>query len=240
MTDPVPVATQRTPIYLERGGEALFEWLAQRLAGRFVATTEPPPSSGWYLAVDGRGLALRDRARRGLFRPTAGLRRRAGRSAIARACGARPGLVVLDAMAGWGIDGLALSAAGCAVTMTESHPVVFAMMAELVARNAGSVQVQLADARVWMPTGFDVIYLDPMFEARTKNALPKKPMQVLREIVGGDPSGLEETLALARRHARERVVLKRRAHARPMGSPDWRIAGRTVRFDVYRPLSGGL
>lgn len=161
--------------------------------------------------------------------------------AIARACAARPGLTVLDAMAGWGGDGLALAGARCAVTMTESHPMVFAMLVDLVERCASDVRVELEDARRRIPAGFDVVYLDPMFEPRRKTALPGKPMQVLRDIVRGevgrDAPDLADTLALARRHARERVVMKRHTHAPPVGAPDWRIPGRTVRFDVYRPLT---
>ncbi|MYE83263.1 MAG: hypothetical protein F4X36_15785, partial [Gammaproteobacteria bacterium] len=130
-----------------------------------------------------------------------------------------------------------LAGAGCTVTMTESHPIVFAMLVDLAERCAPHVRVELEDARRLIPAGFDVVYLDPMFEPRRKTALPGKPMQVLRDIVGRDAPDLAETLALARRHARERVVVKRHTHARAVGAPDWRIPGRTVRFDVYRPLT---
>ena len=172
------------------------------------------------------------------FRPGAApVKRHRGPMAIARACGARPGLTVLDAMAGWGGDGLVLAGAGCAVTMTESHPMVFAMLVDLLERCASDVRAELEDARRRIPSGFDVVYFDPMFEPRRKTALPGKPMQVLRDIVGRDAPDLAETLALARRHARERVVMKRHARARAVGDPDWRIPGRTVRFDVYRPLT---
>ena len=208
------------------------------LAEGFAATDAPPPSSGWYLAVGDRGLALHNDAAEARFRPDAALLpRRRGATAIARACGARPGVTVLDAMAGWGSDGLTLAAAGCVVTMTESHPLVFAMLVDLAERCGSRATVELADARRRIPSGFDVVYLDPMFEPRAKTALPKKPMQVLRDIVGRDAPDVEEIVALARRHARERVVVKRQVHSRAIGAPDWRIAGRTVRFDVYRPLS---
>ena len=161
------------------------------LAEGFVATDAPPPSSGWYLAVGDRGLALHNHATEDAtearFRPDAAPPpRRRGATAIARACGAGAGVTVLDAMAGWGSDGLTLAAAGCAVTMTESHPVVFAMLVDRVERCGSRATVELADARLRIPSGFDVVYLDPMFEPRAKTALPKKPMQVLRDIVGRD------------------------------------------------------
>ena len=204
----------------------------------FSATTAPPPAKGWHLAFDGGRLVLRNAVAGTEFRPDRALVPRGSAApAIARACGARRGLTVLDAMAGWGVDGVTLAASGCAVTMTESHPVVFAMLADFVERCAPGTRVELGDARRYLPEGFDVVYLDPMFEPRAKTALPKKPMQVLREIVGRSAPGLREILALGRRHARERVVVKRHVHARPVGVPDWRVPGRTVRFDVYRPLA---
>ena len=217
-------------------GQAFPERLDRLRSEGFAPTAARPPPSGWYLALDRTGLVLRNGAGEAPFRPgappIAGGR---GPMAIARACGARPGLTVLDAMAGWGADGLVLAAAGCAVTMTESHPMVFAMLVDLLERCAPHVPVECGDARRRIPSGFDVVYLDPMFEPHRKTALPGRPMQVLRDIVGRDAPDLGEILALARRHARDRVVMKRHAHARAVGVPDWRIPGRTVRFDVYRP-----
>ena len=234
LTTPAGSAPLGKRVFAEPG-QVLPERL--RSAG-FATTAAPPPSSGWHLGLDQDGLVLRNREGAARFRPDAPPAARGrGPMAIARACGARPGLTVLDAMAGWGADGLVLAAAGCTVTMTESHPIVFAMLVDLAERCAPHVRVELEDARRLIPAGFDVVYLDPMFEPRRKTALPGKPMQVLRDIVGRDAPDLAETLALARRHARERVVVKRHTHARAVGAPDWRIPGRTVRFDVYRPLT---
>ena len=219
-------------------GQVLPEHLGRLRSEGFALTAAEPPSSGWYLGLDRDGLVLRNREGEARFQPGAApvARRRGPPMGIVRACGARPGLTVLDAMAGWGADGLTLAAAGCAVTMTESHPMVFAMLVDLLERSARRVRVEFEDARRRIPSGFDVVYLDPMFEPRRKTALPGKPMQVLRDVVGRDAPDLPEVLALARRHARDRVVMKRQAHARAVGVPDWRISGRTVRFDVYRPL----
>ena len=237
LTSPTGAQAAARRVFVEPG-QVLPERLERLRSAGFATTTAPPPSSGWYLGVDQDGLVLRNREGAARFRPDAApAARRGGPLAIVRACGARPGLRVLDAMAGWGGDGLALAAAGCAVTMTESHPTVFAMLVDLLDRCASDVRAELEDARRCIPSGFDVVYLDPMFEPRRKTALPGKPMQVLRDIVGRDAPDLAETLALARRHARERVVMKRHTHAPAVGAPDWRIPGRTVRFDVYRPLT---
>ena len=148
---------------------------------------------------------------------------------------------MLDATAGWGTDGLALARLGCHVRMLETNPQVFAMLDDRLRRTGVRAATEWADARSRMrsPDGerYDVVYLDPMFPPRNKTALPARPLQVLREIVGDEAPDASELLALARRRALSRVVMKQRAHGPAVGQPDWRVIGRTVRFDVYRPLS---
>jgi 16S rRNA (guanine1516-N2)-methyltransferase len=102
-------------------------------------------------------------------------------------------------------------------------------------------EVVHADAWDWLADGrnvgppFDVVYLDPMFPVRRKGALPSKPMQFLSELTEPDPRSLVAWVELGRRHACERVVLKRRLRDPLVGDPDWQIKGRSVRYDVYRP-----
>ena len=114
---------------------------------------------------------------------------RQGRAApLARACDARPGLRVHDALAGWGTDGLVLAGWGCRVHMSERHPEVFAILdARLrdVLGDEDPVSWAFEDARrCWRdPRMFDVVYLDPMFGRHPKTALPAKRMQVLAELV---------------------------------------------------------
>ena len=148
---------------------------------------------------------------------------------------------MLDATAGWGTDGLALARLGCRVRMLETHPQVFAMLDDRLRRSGVSAATEWADARSRMRGAdrerYDVVYLDPMFPPRNKTALPARPLQVLREIVGEDTPDASELLALARRCALGRVVMKQRAHGPTVGDPDWRVTGRTVRFDVYRPMA---
>lgn len=184
--------------------------------------------------------------------PAIAPRLRAGpRLALARACGvtvpvadrrqdanARPGLRVHDALAGWGTDGLVLAALGCTVHMSERQPLVYQrlrqrLLAEAVSL-AGTVTATLEDARERWCRGsaFDVIYLDPMFGPHPKTALPAHSMQVLADLA--EPvEDLDALVEEACRHATGRVVVKRRRHAPAVGSPSWRIAAKTVRFDVY-------
>ena len=235
-----------TAIHFAAGHHAAAQRLAQRLSGdtaTFAPSAAPFPAVGWHLCLDAAGLALRKTGVRRPFRLTPTTLQRRGAAtklAIARACGARPGLRLLDATAGWGTDGLTLASLGCDATLAERNPKAFALLEDL-ARNIGNAaRAELIDARARMPDGFDVICLDPMFEPDGKGALPAKPLQILRDLTcePGTPAELggAELLHLARRYASDRVVLKRRARAPALACPAWQIRGRTVRFDVYRPL----
>lgn len=226
-------------IFFDASAECLAREIARRLPAGFAVAPGDVPDSGWYLFAGRDGLLLRKGD--GRFRLSDGVRdrRRSRNTALARACDAGPGVRVLDATAGWGTDGLALAALGCRVRMLEAHPLVFAMLDDRLRRSGLHARTEWADAVSRMcnvpAERYDVVYLDPMFPPRSKTALPARPLQVLREIVGEvtDPS---ELLGLALRCARSRVVMKQRAHGPTVGDPDWRVTGRTVRFDVYRPV----
>ena len=160
--------------------------------------------------------------------PEPRVERASSRSLLARACGT--GVKVLDAMAGWGTDGLTLAALGCDVQLVERNPIVWAL---LVARHPGAV---LGDGFEWIGKGaWPVIYLDPMFAPRGRKGLAKQPLQVLQRVVSADERSVADWVAHARAHAEDRVVLKQRAKAPVVGRPSWQIRGRSVRFDVYQP-----
>ena len=237
----------RAVIYFDTSAEPLAREIAQRLPDGFALASGVAPDRGWYLFVDKNGLMLRESGNRSFLlsgspsgSPPVG-RPRPRKSALARACDAGTGLRVLDATAGWGTDGLALARLGCHVRMLESNPQVFAMLDDRLRRSGVRAATEWADARSRMRSPdkdrYDIVYLDPMFPPRNKTALPARPLQVLREIVGDKRPDASELLALARRYALSRVVMKQRAHGPPVGEPDWRVGGRTVRFDVYRPLA---
>ena len=80
----------------------------------------------------------------------------------------------------------------------------------------------------------DVIYLDPMYPTRTKSALGKKELRILRQIVGEDLDA-GELLQVALKTARKRVVVKRPRLAPPIPGPEPNLVfkGKTSRFDVY-------
>jgi len=80
----------------------------------------------------------------------------------------------------------------------------------------------------------DVIYLDPMFPERSKTALVKQELRIVRALVGGDQD-IEELFNLARAKAQQRVVVKRHrlSDFLAAGKPDHQIIGKTTRYDVY-------
>jgi 16S rRNA (guanine1516-N2)-methyltransferase len=193
------------------------------------------------------------------YSPTIGYRRQKGGGRgqmIAKAVGLAAGKLptVLDATAGLGGDAFVLASLGCKLTMIERVPEVRALLEDglQVAREWGEVndhelvcildRMQLIEANAhsyldelkvaeFRP---DVVYLDPMFPARTKSAQVKKEMRVFHQLVGTDPDAdrlLERALACAR----QRVVVKRPRIAPVLADskPSFTLEGKSNRFDVY-------
>ncbi len=164
-------------------------------------------------------------------------------SELARACGvtrARQPLV-LDAMAGWGVDGMSLAALGCTVVMVERNEAMWAILHSFLASRPGE-QPELMHGDAWRVLDgsrlFDVVYLDPMYPKRRKGALPGKSMQLLARVCGPDQRSAAEWVERARICASARVVLKRRLRDPLVVQPDWQIRGHSVRYDVYRGKGG--
>ena len=232
--------------------------LAAELGLPVVAPT--PPAGGLLLTLTADGLRLCDpqsgaTLRCDLVTGRAGYRRRHGGGvgqALARAVGLRGGARpwVVDATAGLGRDGFELAGLGCRVTLLERTPVIHALLRDGLARAQAAagdacarIGLQLADAATVLVALAreapaerpDVVYLDPMHPPRDKTALVRKEMRLLRAAVGSDGDA-DALLAPALAAARERVVVKRPARAGPLAgrAPDWTVAGRTTRYDVYR------
>ena len=149
---------------------------------------------------------------------------------------------LLDLTAGLATDAWRLARAGFEVIACERQPVIHALVEDALQRAPdlsppGSLTLIRADARALLAdsasSATDVIYLDPMFPGEGRTALPKRELQLLRELTGDDDSGAQ-LLALARTRARRRVVVKRPLHAPALAADvDLRFKGRAVRFDVY-------
>ena len=165
--------------------------------------------------------------------------------------GRKQDLRVLDATAGLGRDAFVLADLGCILTLCEREPVVAAMLdaaivlgghaedrwqREVVSR----MRLVRGDATV-LPTEqvaeIDVIYLDPMFPPRGKQAAVKKEMALFQQVLSTDKLA-EDADALQRWALAQdvaRVVIKRPRKAPALGQArvSHVISGKAVRYDVY-------
>ncbi|MEX0777532.1 MAG: class I SAM-dependent methyltransferase [Phycisphaeraceae bacterium] len=175
-------------------------------------------------------------------------------------------ITVIDATAGWGEDAWLLASLGCHVLAVERHPVVATLLRDGLLRAGAAqpamlsrLSVVTADARHLLrriarrhedeqalrdlPASMrdflepDVVYLDPMFPgADARKAAERKPLRVLRKLVGDDGDA-RELFDWALLVARRRVVVKRPNKAPPIREADPKpttaFAGKGFRFDVY-------
>jgi len=165
---------------------------------------------------------------------------------LARAMGLKPGHSpsILDATAGLGRDGFLLAALGCQVTLCERSPIIHALLRDGLARAAADPRLADTVSRITLHGGDSrqlllvhrpqVVSLDPMFPHRSKSALVKKEMRVVRAVVGEDPDS-GDLLEAALQQAERRVVCKRpiQAPTLPGRQPDFAITTPKHRFDIY-------
>jgi 16S rRNA (guanine1516-N2)-methyltransferase len=161
---------------------------------------------------------------------------------LGRAVGRRT-RTVADATAGWGNDVRRLCAMGYAVTAIERSPVIAALLRNAADRavRSGRVgcppQVMTGDAIHILarhPDTWDCVYIDPMFPPKRRSStLARRPLRLLRELVGDDPDR-DELFAAAMTAARKRVVVKRPDHGAPAyPGPDETLSGKLVHYDLY-------
>lgn len=163
---------------------------------------------------------------------------------LGRAVGDRA-RTVFDATAGFGHDAALLCAMGLEVTAVERHPVVHALLADGYARALADESLAPIFNRLRVVPGDaaevltdieqvpDAVYLDPMYPPSRKTALPPKPAQLLRRLVGADEDAAR-VLACARARGVHRVVVKRPHHAPTLDAGVAHvIESKLVRYDVY-------
>ncbi len=155
---------------------------------------------------------------------------------------------MVDATAGLGRDSFILAAAGFSVRAIERHPAIACLLWDGLDRARLSPDGAAVADRIVLQWGVahdilhdlseqerpDVVYMDPMFPERTKQALVKKEMRLFRDLVGDDLDG-ESLLDVALQTARKRVVVKRprKADAVAGRKPGYQLLGKSSRFDVY-------
>ena len=237
-TEKISSVSTRTPIFLQPDDDLGFE-----LATSLNLDTNDihfAPTDSWYLGCKRGALALCHATQSPLVIPERSVRSKiddARSTHLAKACLASPGRIVLDAFGGWGIDGFALSALGCEVTILEVNPLICTMARHLAIELGCTAKVVCVDAELYLRCTddiFDVVYFDPMFPVHPKNARPTRRMQILDNLAKKD-TDFDQVFKLAKSLTRDRIVVKRRRNEKLQYSvPDWHVSGRTVRFDVYQ------
>lgn len=156
--------------------------------------------------------------------------------------------IAIDATAGLGQDAFLLAAAGFEVYMFEQNAVIAALLSDGLLRATNSEKLAGITSRMHLKCqnsicalqalNFtpDVVYLDPMFAKREKNAATKKKFQLLRKLEA--PCTNENELLKAAVCAKpKKVVVKRLPKAEYLAcvKPAYNICGKAVRYDCILP-----
>lgn len=166
-----------------------------------------------------------------------------GSHLIYRAIGSKK-CKVLDATAGWCRDAFILASLGCDVTAVEKSSVIYELLCDAKKRGEANLDVakilerltiKSGEASDYFDSGWDVIYLDPMFTGVAKKALNKKESQVLQKIACySSDEELKITVEKALDHA-GRVVVKRPLKGTVLvEKPQVQLVSGSTRFDIYR------
>lgn len=255
MTTPDP-ATGIAGLWVEF--DANPDWLhglSKTITGADLEYLKQPASDQPYLALTSERLELRwpDSGMHPLYidfnDPAVHSRIRSGRrDPLARALGIhkRHHQSVFDATCGLGRDSALLLGLGCHLKACERSPVLALLLQDGVrrARNVPPTcdwfenwqglwqedAVALMTKDEWPRC--NAIYLDPMFRAPRRRALPGRDMQYLQTVVGPDQD-IHELLTTARQAEADRVVLKRHPRQPQIIEPNYSVKTRQVCFDVY-------
>lgn len=162
---------------------------------------------------------------------------------------------IWDITCGTGKDLMLIASYGAhsRIEAFERHPVIYLLLKDALCclemsrpdEEALNIFLNYGDSSVLFPHEIDsvcnqspsppdVIYYDPMYPDKKKSALPRKEMQIFKNIVGSDDD-CKSTLAWALKMAKERVVVKRAPGAPPIKeNPTASFTGKSVRYDMYK------
>lgn len=152
--------------------------------------------------------------------------------------------VAIDATAGMGEDSILLAAAGYEVHLFEKDPIIAALLEDALERASALPELVELTSRMILHTGdsitamlsreipADLIYLDPMFPARSKSGLIKKKFQLLQQLERPCSDEKELVQAALQAHPR-RIVIKRPAKGPYLAGikPSYTIDGKAIRYD---------
>ena len=155
-------------------------------------------------------------------------------------------LTAIDATAGLGQDSFLLAAAGFSVSMYEQDPIIAALLRDALQQANHNPNLFPITQRMHLyeensilalqtiTETPDVIYLDPMFPARTKSAAVKKKFQLLHELE--QPCESEEALLQAAEALHPRKIVVKRMLKGPylaQNKPSYSLKGKSIRYDCY-------
>ncbi len=215
--------------------------LAQEGTIRFI------PSDNLFKPVTFGWLSLMDSCDVRIFRTKKDL--------LYRAVGLKNGLnSIVDVTTGMGWDALSLwcmnrwGGSPLTVHAVERNPIVYSLLLSSFRQledhgyDCSGLAIHFSEARDFLlkhtqESRPDVVFLDPMFTEKKKKSLPRKEMQVFREIVGDDLDS-EDLLNQALEVAKKRVVVKRPIKAPSLRSKEEQvepqsIQGKLIRYDIY-------
>ena len=170
---------------------------------------------------------------------------------LAKALGVKQGAGthIIDATAGLARDAVVLACFGCQLELIERSPIIAALLQDGLRRLSLAssknqrlserMHLHIGDAKFLIPhicqnMCVEAIYLDPMYPTRTKQALVKKEMRMIRDIVGED-TDISELFEIALNSNLRRVVVKRPRNALSLKGPkpSHAITSKNTRYDVY-------
>lgn len=154
---------------------------------------------------------------------------------------------IIDATAGLGKDAFIFFSYGCKVTMIERHPILSILLFDglkrgyqdkkighLIKKNINIIyntSMNINQLNIPKP---DVIYLDPMFQKKKNNALSKKEIRTIQNLVKYDfnTNLLFQKCFL---FCKNKVVVKRPKNEKTISKkkPNYNIKTKKYRFDIY-------
>ena len=158
---------------------------------------------------------------------------------ISKAMGAgKYGTKILDLSAGLAIDAVFLTQLGYEVTALERNPLIFLCLSHALkqhpVKSLNFIYSNSKDYLAKQPSGYDVVYFDPMFPDKTKSALPRQEMVFFKNLVGDDVDAAEVLEHATKLKGISRVAVKRPIKAPVLGlKPFASVEGKLIRFDLY-------
>jgi 16S rRNA (guanine1516-N2)-methyltransferase len=149
---------------------------------------------------------------------------------------------IWDSTCGTGKDSVLIKFFGSRLFSFERNPIIYLLLQDALRRFPMDLTLHNTNASTLTSTFIkenrpDVIYYDPMYPEKLgskKSALPRKEMQIFKQIVGEDLDCID-FVTWAKSVARERVVVKRSLAAKPLlENPTASYEGKSTRYDMYK------